>query len=128
MPISAEAASTVGALVDSPNPSAPSAAATAPMTTITSGPLRSITRPVKGSTSSAAAANAASTAPAVPSPRSRTRATYTKRNGTVKPLPNAASALPSWIRRSAAAIAVVTLTCLDREEGQREDFEAKLRC
>ncbi|GAB3109329.1 hypothetical protein GCM10027160_08460 [Streptomyces calidiresistens] len=31
----------------------------------------------------------------------------------MKPLPNALSALPIWIRRSAAPIAVVTLTSLD---------------
>ncbi|GAA1722499.1 hypothetical protein GCM10009680_75310 [Streptomyces yatensis] len=38
----------------------------------------------------------------------------------MKPLPNALSALPSWIRRSAAPIAVVTLTYLGRE-GSREN-------
>ncbi|GGR35351.1 hypothetical protein GCM10010219_45600 [Streptomyces netropsis] len=41
------------------------------------------------------------------------------RNGTVKPLPNALNAFPSWIRRSAAPIAVVTLTYLGRENGAR---------
>jgi hypothetical protein len=35
--------------------------------------------------------------------------------GTVKPLPNALSAFPNWIRRSAAPIAVVTLTSPGRE-------------
>ena len=67
-----------------------------------------MTRPVKGSTKSAATANVASTTPAVPAPSPRTCETYTKVKGTVKPFPNALRALPSWIRRSAAPMAVDT--------------------
>ncbi|GGO56851.1 hypothetical protein GCM10012287_51360 [Streptomyces daqingensis] len=38
----------------------------------------------------------------------------------MKPLPNAANAFPHWIRRSAALIAVVTLTYLWTEAPERE--------
>ncbi len=61
--------------VESAMPSEPTEARTVPATATGSGPRRSTTRPVKGSTTSAATANSASTVPAVLAPRPRTCAT-----------------------------------------------------
>lgn len=74
-PITADAATASGAVVASPNPIAPTAAVTEPVSSTGSGPRRSIVRPVNGSTASAATANADRTTPAVPAPRPRTCAT-----------------------------------------------------
>ncbi|CAM5249986.1 hypothetical protein SXANM310S_04317 [Streptomyces xanthochromogenes] len=74
-PSSAAEATAAGTLVAKPMLSAPTEASSAAPTSTGSGPRRSMTRPVNGSTRSAAMAKTASTTPAVDAPRSRTWAT-----------------------------------------------------
>lgn len=71
-PSNAADRTTVETPADSPMLMEPAAASTAAPTSTGSGPRRSITRPVKGRTTSAATAKTASTTPAVLEPRSRT--------------------------------------------------------
>ncbi len=67
--------STAAAPLDSPRAIAPIAAVTSAASSTGSGPRRTIARPAKGSTTSAATAKTASTRPAVMAPSPRTCAT-----------------------------------------------------
>ncbi len=95
-----EETSSVGALPAWPKANAPTAAIAVPASSTGRGPYLSMPRPMNGSTASAASANTVNTAPAAAEPRPRTSFTYTNMYGSVKPLPNALSALPIWTRRS----------------------------